>query len=94
MEVPLNGQTNTPLPRKGRRGNQDDLPYPEITKFLTQHPTAKIVVVIDTHCFQENGLFVWSPGEGEQPSPEGCTLWDVGCLLTSNALTLCSHVDS
>jgi len=28
--------------------------------FLTQHETAKIIVSIDTHCMEENGLLIWS----------------------------------
>jgi hypothetical protein len=36
------------------------LPHPEVTSFLKMHPTAKIIVVVDTHCLQESGEFVWS----------------------------------
>jgi hypothetical protein len=31
----------------------------EIAEFLARHPTAKIIIVLDTHCLSENGAFIW-----------------------------------
>ena len=50
-------------------------PRPDVTEFLTKHLLAKIVIVIDTHCLQETGGFVWG-GAGSEL--DGCTLWEVG----------------
>ena len=50
------------------------LPYPEVTKFLKKHPTAKIVLVVDTHCLQETGGFVW---QGSKDEVRACALWEV-----------------
>ena len=47
--------------------------------FLKQHKTAKIVVSIDTHCLEENGLLVWS--EANKNSVGVCTLQKVGAIL-------------
>jgi hypothetical protein len=50
------------------------LPLGEVDKFLTHYPTAKIVIVVETHCL-ENGRFVWT---GESPSSyEACSLLEV-----------------
>ena len=51
-------------------------PHPDVLKFPNEHPTAKIIIVIDTHCFQESGGFVWA--EPQLGNPQGCTLWEVG----------------
>lgn len=47
--------------------------------FLKQYETAKIVVSIDTHCLEENGLLVWS--EANKNSVGVCTLQRVGIML-------------
>ena len=57
------------------------LDYREGAKaFLKDHPVAKIVVVIDTHCL-ENGAFVYAGNSnGNDPKMyEGCSLLEV-CL--------------
>jgi len=52
--------------------------------FLKARPTAKIVIVIDTHCL-ENGFFTYV---GDDPvSLRGCSLLEVCPAL--NPLTLC-----
>jgi hypothetical protein len=58
-------------------GRNTRLPYPDITKFLATHPSAKIVLVVDTHCLQETGAFVWA---GAKDETLACTLWEVGNL--------------
>lgn len=51
--------------------------------FLKKHPTAKIVVVIDTHCF-DSGWFIWT---GDSPETyQSCSLLEVSmlcCLIGS-----------
>ena len=50
------------------------LPVEEVDKFLTYYPTAKIVIILETHCL-ENSRFVWT---GESPdSYQACSLLEV-----------------
>ena len=43
-----------------------------VGRFLATHTTAKIVVIVDTHCLEETGYFVW---KGTQPNNyEICTM--------------------
>ena len=58
-------------------GHKTVLPYPDIMDFLVTHPMAKIVLVVDTHCLQETGGFVWA---GDRDKTKACTLWEVGNL--------------
>jgi hypothetical protein len=37
----------------------------EIAEFLARHPTAKIIIVLDTHCLSENGAFIWKGHSAE-----------------------------
>lgn len=37
----------------------------EIAEFLARHPTAKIIIVLDTHCLGENGAFIWKGHSAE-----------------------------
>lgn len=56
-------------------------------EFLEKHPTAKIVVVIDTHCL-ENGYFVWTgDSKGEL---QACSLLTVS--VTYRQITPSSHI--
>ena len=46
--------------------------------FLKKHETAKIIVSIDTHCIEENGLLVWSD---DNPDKLGvCSMKAVGVI--------------
>jgi hypothetical protein len=48
--------------------------------FLKEHPAAKIVIVIDTHCLT-TGSFVW---KGNRPENyEACSLFEVSATLRS-----------
>ena len=47
--------------------------------FLTQHEMAKIIVSIDTHCMEENGLLVWS----EDKVLGVCTMKEVAIMSGS-----------
>lgn len=67
--VPLDGSWHEPGTTVG------PLPDPEISHFLDEHPTAKIIVVVDTHCLQETGGFIWC-GTGPE-SYRSCGLYDV-----------------
>jgi len=50
------------------------LPLDEVDKFLAYYPTAKIIIVLETHCLK-NGRFVWT---GESPdSYQACSLLEV-----------------
>lgn len=56
-------------------------PNKDAKDFLRKNPTAKIVVVIDTHCL-ENGAFVWT---GDSPtSYQACFLAEVRILTSLN----------
>jgi hypothetical protein len=46
---------------KAKKGSQK---RQQVADFLDQHTTAKIVVVIDTHCLEETGGFIY---EGTTP---------------------------
>lgn len=62
-----------------KRKPKISLPLGEVDKFLTHYPTAKIIIVVETHCL-ENGRFVWT---GEFPTTyEACSLLEVrsGCV--------------
>jgi hypothetical protein len=52
-------------------------PHEEAKDFLRRHPTAKIVVAIDTHCL-ENGAFVYTGNS--PPTYEACFLPEVRLL--------------
>lgn len=59
---------------KGLKQKQPN-PAVEAAELLQQNPTAKIVIVIDTHCLDETGGFIWS---GTEPSTfEACSLKEV-----------------
>ena len=47
--------------------------------FLKKHETAKIIVIIDTHCFEDNGLLVYS--EADVGPPAACDLKTVSSAL-------------
>ena len=51
------------------------LPYPEVSDFLDRRPSARIIVVIDTHCIQDTGGFLWDGNSAE--SYKSCELYDV-----------------
>ena len=46
--------------------------------FLKEHETARIIVVIDTHCLEENGLLVYSDADAQ--NLDACTLETVGVM--------------
>lgn len=56
----------------------------QISDFLGRHPTAKIVLIVDTHCL-DNGAFVY---EGHSPETyKGCRLEEV-----STSVSVGSHL--
>lgn len=70
VSIPLNGTYQIP-----GKTSRKELPFPEIPAFLKKYPTAKIIVVIDTHCLQESGTLLWSGNSAE--TYESCTLLGV-----------------
>ena len=50
-----------------------------VVQFLTRHKTAKIVVIVDTHCLAEDGRFIWRRNKDE--SFEACTMKEVSRVL-------------
>lgn len=54
---------------------EDALPDPEVSDFLDLHPTAKIIVVVDTHSVDGTGGFLWNSKETGEI--ESCSLYDV-----------------
>jgi hypothetical protein len=47
--------------------------------FLKWHPTAKIIVVVDTHCLDETGFFIWGGTDAASYKAscleDVCTVW-------------------
>jgi hypothetical protein len=61
LEVPFDGSMADGDGERydtGRTGSMHSLD--EIIAFLARHPTAKIIIVIDTHCLSETGAFIWT----------------------------------
>jgi hypothetical protein len=51
-------------------------------KFLTDCPVARIVVIIDTHCVEGNGAFIW--GSDREGGYKACSLQEVRpCMIMS-----------
>ena len=62
-----------------------------IKPFLSNNPTAKILVLVDTHCLEETGAFVWKGTD--EPTYEACYLQEVMSdvlVLSMTASQLCS----
>jgi hypothetical protein len=78
MDLPLNGTPNVP-------GEPPEPAYKElkdtskgVANFLTKYPSARIIVVIDTHCL-DNGYFVYT---GTSPATYlACSLQEVSATL-------------
>ena len=50
----------------------------EAASFLADNPTAKIVVTVDTHSFEETGMFLWT---GATPTEyQACGLDEVNAI--------------
>lgn len=81
MDVPLEGLKSKTkvITRKRDAGlKKVAMPIKEVTDFLKKYTTAKIVVVIDTHCL-DNGQFVWT---GNSPKEyEACPLSEESICL-------------
>ena len=56
LEVVLDGSDTGTVDYQPSAGRQNAA---AAGKFLSSRKTAKIVVVIDTHCLEETGAFVW-----------------------------------
>lgn len=77
MDVSLQMSVNEPVPpkkgkKKAKAAKED--PVQQVIDFLTQWDTAKIVVIVETHCI-ESGKFIWT---GDAPvNYESCWLQEV-----------------
>ena len=96
MDVSLdNTEVETPAAKKkrskgkGKLEHDDDDPIEEVVKFLATWQSAKIVVVIETHCL-ESGVLVW---KGDEPANyETCSLFEVGrCYLCAHCVANVYH---
>ena len=99
MDVPLdNTEDETPVAKthkskgKGKLGHNDDEPIEEVVKFLTKWESAKIVVVVETHCL-ESGVLIW---KGNEPANyETCSLFEVSmCYLCAHQVANTYHRSS
>lgn len=70
LELSLNGEVATQGSTK-----QEQKKYEVVRTFLNAHPTARIIVVVDTHCLEDSGAFIW---KGDTPDTyEGRSLLEV-----------------
>ena len=59
-------------------------------EFLAAHATAKIVVIIDTHCIEESGSFLW---RGDKPKDyEACGMDEVGNVYSEISSTHLTYI--
>ena len=69
------GEGNATSGKAKSKRAQGPLPVDKIAEFLKKYPTAKIVIVVDTHCLEESGAFIW---KGTTPdSYRACSLKEV-----------------
>lgn len=67
-----------------------DTPMKEVKAFLRKYESAKIVVIIDTHCL-ENGRFVWT---GDSPTTyQACDLHSVSYSVSHKIQLANTHED-
>lgn len=76
-----------PLDRKSQP-RRTDKSAREATDFLLDHPTAKIVVVIDTHCL-DNGYYIWSR-DGNTNDFQACEMEEASSMRSTGP-SLSSH---
>jgi len=85
LDIILDGSNTGRVNRNKQDGRIDAA---GAAKFLTTHVTAKIIVVVDTHCVPESGLFIWS---GDKPETfQSCTLGTV--CVTSLQMVTTTHL--
>jgi hypothetical protein len=71
-------QKSSQTGRAKNDSQEGDHPQDEAVDFLDRHPTAKIVVVIDTHCLEETGGFIF---KGNTPETyAACSMAEVSTL--------------
>lgn len=63
-----------------------------IQQFLNNHDSAKIIVIIDTHCLP-NGGFIWKTGSKDEAFGE-CSLLEVRSYWIYPACILMSSTDT
>jgi hypothetical protein len=82
LDITLDG-SDTGRINKQKRGYKVDAT--QAVKFLDRNSTAKIVVIVDTHCMQDSGLFVWGGKRGE--ASLACHLITV-CVMSLRTIDL------
>ena len=72
---------------KEREGNDEDVVHMEVPNpeeaalnFLSRYPTAKIIIVVDTHSV-ENGAFAWTSNPNNRKDVKTCYLYEVKILF-------------
>jgi hypothetical protein len=75
LDVPLDGSMMAMERRVDKRLEAGRALLAAVS-FLKEHSTAKIVVIVDTHCLDESGLFIWGRGM-KAGDLEACCLEDV-----------------
>ncbi len=61
------------------RQSRESGSFTKIAKFLDRYSTARIIIVVDTHCLEENGAFVW---KGTTPaSYDACSMAQVRPII-------------
>jgi hypothetical protein len=97
IKVKLDGQPykekqhvaiNVNRPKKSTDGKMKACTMKQVQSFLEEHTTAKILIVVSTHCMDDSGFFVWG-GSSIKHKFDTCLLDSVGvlgrlllCLLT------------
>jgi len=77
LEGITTGEDKQPPPKRSKKGKEREVVMTAAStaeKFLSSHLTAKIVVVVDTHCL-DNGFLVYTGASTE--SYKACTLKEV-----------------
>jgi hypothetical protein len=87
LEIPLSGEG---AGHKSKRCTRLEQLLEEIAAFLKLHPTAKIIILINTHCLEENGSFIYA-GNGSSDYL-ACRLYEVCTELFGAVMSPISHV--
>ena len=72
------------LDREGKKYNAKlhSRKMKEVEQFLVTHPTAKLLIVVSTHCIEETGFFVYG-GSSKQRNLMSCHFGRVRGLHSS-----------
>lgn len=76
VERSIDGTSSDPSDSKFSRSKNTSI----AESFLNNHPTAKIIIIVDTHAL-ENGYFLWAKDSVDDPC--GCSLLEVSVSYDS-----------